>query len=364
MRLQSLTLKDVRCFKQVSMDFTSQVVLIEGDNGSGKSSIVEALSYCCYVRSFRTSKGSDIARIDGDGSFFIRLNGEHDDEAFTLQVGFDGKTKRVKVNGKVVTGYKALLDCYRAIVLAEHDLALIAEGPDVRRSFFNQYCMLISPTLTETFKSYKKVLSQRNSLLSSGYPLRSIQDQLAVWSKQLYELTQEIEAARCQAMDILSQEVNELLETIGRPDLAISCMYEPKRRERGSEWEAFWHSYLATKVPREMMMKRTLFGAHLDDISIQIGGKPARVFASRGQQKLLLVLLKIAQARYLERKFSGGVVLLFDDFLTDFDQTILSKLLDLITQLTCQIVITCPLHDMLTIEGAQVISVKENGVTE
>ena len=357
MQLIKLTLHNFRCFEQKSILIDAPLVIIEGVNGSGKSSIIEALSYCCYLRSFRTSRGGDLARLDGDGSFFVKLFAVIDDQDFALQVGVDKGSKRVKINDKTVSTYKDILKLYRVVALAEHDLALIAEGPDVRRSFLNQYCLLTNPMLADDLKQYKKIVVQRNTLLGSGQMLSRIQDQLAIWSEQLYATTLKIERARCEVMQVLQDEVNALLVEIGREDLAVTFTYEPKRRTRGEVWEDFWGGYQPT-LQRELIMRRTLFGAHLDDMVITVGGKPARMFASRGQQKLLLVLLKIAQVRHLERmQTGGGIALLLDDFLTDFDAIILQKLLTLISSLSCQVIITSPIARAIALDGAQIISV-------
>lgn len=380
MQLTKLTLKNVRCFESLDLAFDAPRVIIEGLNGSGKSSIVEALHYCCYLRSFRSGRTQDMARSDGDGSFFIKLEGQRaDDEFFALQVGFSEGTKRVKVNDKVVHTYKDVMQHYRVVTIAEHDLALIQSGPEFRRSFINQYSLLIDPAHADLLRRHKNIVDQRTGLLVRG----GSDNELKIWSEQLWQAAREVTDARMKNLAAVEERVNALAEKIlvkpgmtlsSRSDAAskqasswtpiqnsqqkfIHLAYKPKNRPSEQTFSEFWTQYLPT-IQKERHMRRNLFGAHLDDIVITMNGRSMRTFASRGQQKLVLLLLTLAQVSVLQELHpDAGVLLVLDDFITDFDATILSKILGLIDTLSCGVVITCPLAKLVTLpEPIQVIS--------
>ncbi|MGD1997551.1 MAG: DNA replication and repair protein RecF [Candidatus Dependentiae bacterium] len=356
MILHKLTLKNFRCFEQVALSLGSgSRLVIEGRNGSGKSSIIESLHYCCYLRSFRGGSTTALMRSGGDKSFFIKLEGAHDDgEPFVIQVGYGEGKKLVKVNDKVVHTYKAVMDHYRVVSVAAHDLSLIQEGPDFRRTFLNNYCLLRDPACADLLRAHKQIVTQRNELLVCGGGGSS---NMEIWTQQLWEKAEEITALREEALAALSDKVNNLYAQMDSGTAPISLRYVRRKRTAGQSFADFWSGY-QNSIGQERHMKRSLFGAHLDDVAIELGGKSARTYASRGQQKLILVLLKLAQVQVLaELQPQSGVLLLLDDVVTDFDRFILDKILALLDTLPCGVVLTSPVAGMVTLpQGAATIS--------
>lgn len=348
-RLQSIHVKSFRCFDHFEIDLTAPFILIEGDNGSGKSSLVEALHYACYLKSFRTSSARQLAKLGLPG-FFVQLN-FHDPETditHDLSVGFSDGDKSVLLDTEKVKSYKDVLSHYRVVTMAEHDLNLVQEGPEYRRVFTNQFLLLLEPGITEHFKTYRHVLQQKNKcLLAHHYRTDQAIEQLEVWNRQLWGLSQIIGKKRSDVLQILETRVNNLLEQLGHP-ARVSLKYS-RKKWRGESFAEFWDNYLAAgDFEKELQHKRSLFGVHVDDVNISFADKNARLYASRGQQKLLVLLLKIAQMQELQDRFvEGSRILLLDDFVTDFDQAIMSKLLELISSLSCQVIITCPLFEQV-----------------
>ncbi|HSW73657.1 MAG TPA: AAA family ATPase, partial [Candidatus Limnocylindria bacterium] len=135
MQLTQLYLKNFRCFADKTITFESPLVLIEGNNGSGKTSLLEALHYLCYLRSFRTHSPRDLLFF-GHETFFIKALCEQSGtvaQNHEIQVGFSHKKRLVKIDQRAVSSYKELMDYYRIVTLTEDDVVLIQGGPDVRR---------------------------------------------------------------------------------------------------------------------------------------------------------------------------------------------------------------------------------------
>jgi len=140
--VNQLYLQNLRCFSDKQIELDAQINLIEGLNGSGKTTIVEALYYLCYLRSFRTNLTQELISFDQD-NFFIKANlvtASQNQE--TLQVGFSQTKRLVKLNGKNVKSFKELISNYRAVILTANDLNLIQGGPEFRRNFIDQYIYL------------------------------------------------------------------------------------------------------------------------------------------------------------------------------------------------------------------------------
>ncbi len=182
MRLKKLHLKHFRCFDKATFDLDGKVVFVNGSNGTGKSSLLEALHYLCYLRSFRATSTRDLIQFGQDG-FFARVEFvsgtpfiEHD-----LQVGFENKKRSVKLNKKAINSFKELMDHYRIVTLTEDDMAIIKGGPDVRRHFIDQAVLLSDQQYATQVRRFKQVLENRNSLLQSR---RCTKDSCELWTGQ------------------------------------------------------------------------------------------------------------------------------------------------------------------------------------
>lgn len=355
MRITHVQLKNFRCFTSFELELDHPIILIEGLNGTGKTSLLEALHYICYLRSFRTYSPQELVQFGAD-TFFIkaRVNADQN-ESYDLQVGFGNKKRLVKINEKAVSTYKELLDYYRIITLNEDDLLLIKEGPDLRRLFIDQAIILSSPEHAAASRRMRDIIDNRNALLKKGGSRESYE----LWTEQLWQLSTLISDTRVQALALLEKEIKELITRYFNNSFEIQFTYVPKKNYLVS-FEEFME-----KNPNlyhdEMRFCRSLFGAHLDDFSIRFKEVSSRNFASRGQQKLIILLLKAAQVKSLQA-LKGQCVLLLDDFMTDFDHEKARHLITLLTDLGIQLIFTVPaqqgvLHEELLARGARLAKV-------
>ena len=167
MQIHHIHLKNFRCFADFSLAIEKPIVIITGDNGSGKSSLLEAIHYGCYLRSFRTHTPGELIHF-GDTSFFMKFEVESVFMRNTLQIGFAGKKRLVKIDQKTITSYKELAQFYRIVTLTEDDLFIIKGGPEIRRFFIDQAIALQNPEFVTVMKQYRAVLEQRNSFLQKN----------------------------------------------------------------------------------------------------------------------------------------------------------------------------------------------------
>ena len=355
LQLASIYLKDFRCFEQTTIDLDSPVVLICGANGTGKTSLLEALHYGCYLRSFRTSTSRDLVAL-GKEAFFVKFlvhGGELENNIdHTIQIGFTNNKRVVKVDNKTMVSYKDLLSYYRIVSLTEDDLKLIQDGPEERRSFMDQALLLNDASFLTIMREYRVILENRNALLhKDGID----QEVFLIWTKKLWESTIAIQAIRKQFLASLQIEVNKMLHQHVDPDIIISFTYHAKKQSDLS-FEQFLDKNGSIKelMRSEAYFKRSLFGAHVDDFIVELGGKKSRPYASRGQQKMIVLLIKIAQIKQLMLK-TGPLIFLLDDFMTDFDVERGKALLSALFELNCQLIFTSPRRDS-ALESALIAS--------
>jgi DNA replication and repair protein RecF len=290
-------------------------------------------------------------------SFFIKVQlADSLGTPTDIQAGFSGKKRLVKVDQKAVQSFKELMQFYRIVTITEDDLHLIKGGPDVRRAFVDQAMVLFDPEVAVALRSFKAVAENRNALLARGVYSES----LDVWTQQLWEQSRTIQQKRREFLTRLESKVNELLSVHfdQQKELSIELGYSSKNIEPEDSFDDFQQKGPAL-FENELRMRRSLFGAHLDDFAIIFCHKKSKAYASRGQQKLVAVLLKIAQMQELV-SVVGPAIFLLDDFLTDFDETTAKTVVNLLISLENQLIFTSPveggiLEQELTLLGSQTI---------
>ena len=341
MQLRSIEVKNFRCFTHRTVTFDSGVVLIEGDNGSGKTSLLEAMHYGCYLRSFRTYNPRHMI-AHGQESFFVKLHVREGAELMAseheVQVGFAGKRRSVKLNQRPIGSYKELMDSYRAITVTEDDLGLITGGPEVRRNFLDAAIILGSPLFTKTLSELKRITEQRSSLI---YQKSSNQDLYRLWTEQLWEKSRIVQQERIGLLSRILTEAKELIDTMFQGAYRLDMSYAAKMDLEAPSYDD-WYRKHPTLYQNELLAGRSLFGAHLDDFVIKFQDAHSKLYASRGQQKLLVMLIKMAQVQEITRG-RGPAVLLLDDFLTDFDKKRAECCLQALVGLKGQLILTTPL---------------------
>ncbi|MCF7900061.1 DNA replication and repair protein RecF [Candidatus Babeliales bacterium] len=337
--LQKLHLKNFRCFTSETIDFDGPLVLIEGINGSGKTSLLEALHYTCYLRSFRTHLPRDLIKFGTEGFFIQATFANH-----TIHVGCTGTKKHIKINQKPISSYKELREHFKIITVTEDDVEIVKESPEKRRTFIDHALLLEKPELITLFKNYKIHLKNRNALLQR----HSINtEELIIWTKKIWELSQLIQKERTNYLTSLETSAHQfILENWDNP-CSINFTYQPKKIDAHQSWNDFEIIWKAQIMLREKQFKRTLFGAHLDDFLLFFNNKPAKLYSSRGQQKLIIFMLKMAQVKQLISEQGSAVTFLLDDFMTDFDTEVAQKVIKTCLSLNIQLIFTSPINNSL-----------------
>ena len=336
--IEKIQLNQFRCFDSATIDLNSPMVLIEGNNGSGKTSLLEALYYTCYLRSFRTHFQKELVHFN-ENTFFIKVLLRNQENYHNVQVGFSSAKRIVKIDGKAIASYKELMDCYRIISITEDDIELIKGAPELRRDFLDNALFLMQPDYLHKKKKLRKIVENRNNLLRR---FETFDPQMyRLWTEQLWQISIDVQQERMKLLSALALETNSLLKTHVDGSIQLKLTYRNKNMFGFENFDEFWLK-AQEFAPQERMFKRSIFGAQLDDFEILFQGIHARTYSSRGQQKLILFLMKIALLKLTSTTY-GSAILLIDDFMTDFDQQRLGWLVSLLVSTKNQLIFTCPL---------------------
>jgi DNA replication and repair protein RecF len=336
-RVLTLHLKQFRCFTERVFNLDAPLICICGPNGIGKTSLLEALHYACYVRSFRTMSPRELSAHDQD-SFFIKLLVRNSASTDHIQVGSYGGKRLIKINQKVVSLHKELVQHYRAISVTEDDLGFIKESPLVRRTFLDQALGLIDTEYVHALRAMRATLEMRNAALHTGQCQAEL---YFLWTQQLWERSVIVQQKRREFLEKIELEVRKFVSTYFLDAFRITCSYVAKRSADSGVFTDFMVRNPMLQA-EELRLRRSLFGAHLDDITITFHGKSSRQFSSRGQQKLIVLLIKAAQIVLLPPS-QGPTIMLLDDFMTDLDLDRMKLLLTLLLDLGVQLIFTNPM---------------------
>jgi len=305
--IRTLTIKNFRCFDQLTLDFSAPITVITGSNGSGKSSLIEALHYGCYLRSFRTHQARALIAF-GKETFIVQLllGQPETAESHLLHIGFAGAKRVVRFDNTLVKSYKEISSVYRAVTISADDFLLIQGEPETRRIFLDQALSLYEPAMVMQLRAARRILEQRNYFLSQKKKLATAASEDEIWTYQLWKATRYIQEQRYIFIGKLCNKMNTLVSEWLDPDILIQLRYAPKKDMLQTDSFDLFLNQNQELFALEQVLGRSCFGVHLDDFAIDFRNRKSRQFASRGQQKLIVMLLKIAYMQLLLEYGEGG----------------------------------------------------------
>jgi len=337
LRVSKLNLVNFRCFSQLSLDFDGKSAVIRGPNGSGKTSILEALHYACYLRSFRCGSPRDLVSFDSSQfSLKVVVDGGGGD-VHDILVGVSGDKRIVKIDGRVVRSHKDLITVLNAVSLTDHDLEIIRGYPQIRRSFIDRTLLMCQPELAGMMRDLRSVVDNRNAFLHGRDHDPMVH---RVLTNQLWERSKEHSNLRKKLIDQLIKKANKLDEDYfsGRLSLQARYRYASPLKQTFEEF----YEQGEPLFKQEFKSGRSGFGSHLDDVVFESFQRKSRQFSSRGQQKLVVTLIKIAKLQYIGQERGILPILMLDDFISDFDGETTKIFAKLLKDLDVQVLITEP----------------------
>lgn len=327
MSLQELRIEDLRCIESAELDLHPRLNLISGPNGSGKTSILEAIHLLGRGRSFRTRITERLIRRGTQRFAVFGRTGDtlpHD-----LGVGCDREQGlQVRVDRQEVQGLAELASLLPLQVIDPGIHRLVEEGPLLRRRWVDWGVFHVEPDFMRTWADYGRALRQRNASLKCGA-------ETDPWDIELARLGEALTRSRQRLLDALQPLWRDILDRL-LPGLQLEWTFH-----RGWSHEHDLHESLRLALPRDRERGSTGVGAHRFDVALKADGRLAREVLSRGQQKLLGASMALAMARLaIGRHAQRGFMLLLDDPAAELDRQKTSLLVGEIGGLGCQLVVT------------------------
>jgi DNA replication and repair protein RecF len=315
MRAVRLKLRNFRSYERAEVALGPGLTVVHGRNGAGKTNLLEALYFACTGRSCRTANERECVRF---GAELLRLElsaqdalGGHD-----ITVGFQpGETKRLMVDGAAVERLTDSSARPLVSVFLPDRLELVTGPPALRRGHLDQVAAALWPARVGTRRSYSSALAQRNALLArirSGHGSRS---SLPAWDLELARHGIELMRDRAELVELLVPRFAEHAVALGLED-EPSIAYRPRSKAQSPEALA---AELAERLDSDLERGFTGHGPHRDDLVLRRAGRDLRAYGSRGQQRLGLLALLLAERDAIAASRDAAPLMLLDDVMSELD---------------------------------------------
>ncbi|MHB1508322.1 MAG: DNA replication/repair protein RecF [Acidimicrobiales bacterium] len=290
------------------------LTVIKGDNGVGKTSLLEAIVYCSTLRSFRgVPREAVIANGKAQAHLHcVVLQGARDVD-ISVEIS-TSRRDRVQMNGQRVGGARDLLEVLQTTLFTPDDLELAKGPPSLRRGLLDDVISAASPRLAAEITSLERILRQRNALLRQlGGRLRADDvTTLAVWDERLAETGERISAARTELLEALEPHARTAFAALAPGAGTLELCYLPS-------YEGSLVSALAAARHDDLRRQVTTVGPQRDDVGMSAGGLDARNRLSQGRQRCVALALRLASHEYLTAATGMQPVLLLDDAFSELD---------------------------------------------
>ena len=312
--ISNIILRNFRNYANLSIKFPQKTNILLGENGQGKTNLLEGIFFLSMLRSFRTSSIKDLHRI-GNKEFFLSASvdtGKGWDEL--LEVEYAEK-RRLRIDSAPIQKASEFIGTIKTVAFSPSDIMLVTESTGLRRRFLNMLISSFSKQYLADLNEYSNALKMRNALLKEGTPDPA---SMTAFEQIMARSGAEVVKKRTEVLELLSSEMLSLISDIkgGDPVFSLKYNFHP-----ATSIETSYLAKLADERPKELARGYTLFGPHLDDFEFILEDKSLRHFGSAGQCRLVSLCLKMAAVSVMQQDSADSkVITLVDDVTGELDK--------------------------------------------
>jgi len=325
MILKSLSLLNYKNFDSKSFVFNNKINCIVGNNGVGKTNVLDAIYHLSFGKSYFNPVATQ--NIKHNEEFFV-INGEYDKDAKNEKIAVSlkrGQKKVIKRNAKIYEKFSDHIGLLPLVIISPADRDLITEGSDIRRKFIDNVISQSNKTYLTSLIKYNKVLAQRNALLKY-FALNHTynNDTLEIYNDQLNEYASMIFKEREAFLEKFIPIFRTRYQAISNGNEEVNLSY------KSDLFEDSLNTLLQKSLNKDRALQYTSLGIHKDDLIFNIEEYPIKKFGSQGQQKSFLIALKLAQFDFLKEQSGENPILLLDDIFDKLDENRVAQIIKLV----------------------------------
>ncbi len=333
MNIEKLKLKNFRNYSDKEITFKPNLNVIFGFNGIGKTNIVESIYACSYLNSPRTKSDSELINFDSEGAV-VEVQSK-----FDLRLVINRERKVCYKNGVLIKKQSEFLGLLKVVFFSPETVDLLLKSPVERRKYLDLLLCILDPVYIKHLNSFNKIIKQRNDYLKQLY-INSLADRsfLDVINDEYVKLSGIIFRKRASLAAELNKLANEFFKNFFTDSLDI--VYDVKYKLSYENYEQDLLEKLNSRYEKELQLGQTTVGPNRDDLIFYIDSRDAKYFCSKGQQRTILISLKIAEAFIIKNKFDDFPILILDDVLSELDEKRQNLLFSLIKSYDIQVIVT------------------------
>ena len=378
MYLKSLRLRSFRNYLDRQIEFTAKKTILVGNNAQGKSNLLEAVELLASLKSHRTSRDREFV-LDSATAGQIEATVERAYGTSELSMVFRKQGRRtVAINRENLRRQQDFLGVLNAVQFSSLDLDLVRGAPDARRSWLDGLLIQLEPVYSSILQQYNQVLKQRNALLKKIRAVRenesdelitNFDPQLRLWDEQLAAAGSRVARRRARVIARLAPIAESWHKRISGETEQLTISYLPNVEWTEDDPVAVQQAFLAkieTRRIAEQYQGKTVVGTHRDEIEFTIDRTPARYYGSQGQQRTLVLALKLAELKLIEEVIGEPPLLLLDDVLAELDPNRQQQLLEVIGDRFQTIITTTHINtfDRDWTKDSQILAVEAGRISE
>jgi DNA replication and repair protein RecF len=343
LRVGKLWVKRFRNLAELEFAPGPRFNLFFGDNGQGKSSLLEAIDYLGSLRSFRGAAAADmVQRGAADAELAAEVHGESVPRRIRVRMPKSGP-REVQLDGKRPRSRAGYLGAVQTVLFHPGDLQLASGSPELRRAFVDRILEQFDATYASTLAAYVRALKSRNQLLRSAQPDRRA---IAAYHELLASAGAVVGQARAKLIAEIAELASDAYRAIGGETQQLGLRYEPRVEPKLATIRAA----LEQSVDKDLARGFTAEGPHGDELGLTLDGVPAKRYGSQGQHRSIVLALKVAELHELTRRVGRVPVLLLDDVSSELDRGRRARLFALLSDLGGQVFLTTTQPELIEID--------------
>ena len=342
MVIRSVTISHLRSHVHTTLECAPDVTIVYGPNGSGKTSLLEAISLCSLGRTFVPVPDLSLIQRGADHAMAaVHALSDHEVPYRAAVELRAGTRKRITTTHHSSASVRDLIGELPTVALSPDHKAITSGGPSERRAFVDAVMAQTSRSVTDLLFEHRRVLKQRNAVLSSHSDVADRHIARATWTQPFVEASADVIQRRGRFIEELAPLVREEYQAVAGTSEAVDIAYRPDHVDlnAGDVMQQLERTADRLEVA-EWAQGTSLFGPQKDDVELTLNGRLVRETASQGQHKTLLIALKLAECRILEQRRRERPVVLLDDVFAELDRMRSNRVLDRIRELQMQCIVT------------------------
>jgi len=356
--LAAVALYNFRNYAELALGLDEPLALLVGGNAQGKTNLLEGICLAALTRSPRGSPAAELIR-HGMTAARVTLRLQDDDRHDTVEARLQRSeadarvTREFRVNERPVAAHAAV-GRLRVVLFWPEDLGVVKGGGEGRRRLLNDLLRQVDRRFARQLSQYERILDQRNALLRQVRDGLQPAQALAYWTQELAGAAAPVVRARVAHLRRFAPLVEGEHRRLSGEAEALEVAYQPKRYAGGDELVGVDDGALSAQIvraleeaaPEELARGMTVVGPHHDDLLFQVGGRPARVFASQGQQRSIMLSWRLAEVAYIAGQTGSLPLLLLDDVLSELDAARRAALLGAVERAGQAVLTACEESDL------------------